>query len=262
MAQQRVPLGETMRHRVERVTSQAHGAEWSISYRAPTQRWVLPGSGGVHWRAGAEQLFVDELTAFQVDADEVYQLRSEGSAARTQTVVSRTVPHGPATLQQPRGWLLAPADMYRLRLAMLDLQQGGDPEVAIRIVRRCLAGARSLRDAAVSPAAERARCLLGTQGESVRHLRSLADAAHASPAHLTRAFHRSFGLTPHQYRTQLRIARALHGLECGERDLAGMASELGFASQSHFGAIFQRHVGTTPGAARRALLGRSRPQAQ
>ena len=44
-------------------------------------------------------------------------------------------------------------------------------------------------------------------------------------------------------------------LEHGERDLAGLAHDLGFSSQSHFGELFRREIGWTPAAARACLAG-------
>ncbi|WP_421524863.1 AraC family ligand binding domain-containing protein [Pseudomonas yamanorum] len=67
---------------------------------------------------------------------------------------------------------------------------------------------------------------------------------------LTRAFKSAFGLPPHAYLVQLRLARARHLLAKGEQP-AEVASSLGFADQSHLGRWFVRAYGMTPAAYRK-----------
>jgi AraC-like DNA-binding protein len=59
----------------------------------------------------------------------------------------------------------------------------------------------------------------------------------------------------HGYRQRLRLAAALQRLEEGERDLAALAHDLGYSSQSHLGAVFRRELGVTPAQARLELAG-------
>ena len=67
---------------------------------------------------------------------------------------------------------------------------------------------------------------------------------------LTRAFKSAFGLPPHAYLVQLRLARARHWLAKGEPP-ADVAIALGFADQSHLGRWFVRAYGLTPAAYRK-----------
>lgn len=62
---------------------------------------------------------------------------------------------------------------------------------------------------------------------------------------LTRAFKAAFGLAPHAYLVQLRLARARHLLAQGDSP-ADVAVALGFADQSHLGRWFRRAYGLTP----------------
>ncbi len=79
---------------------------------------------------------------------------------------------------------------------------------------------------------------------------TLADLVMTSEAtskqRLIRSFRREFGLTPHQYLTYLRLARARdlirHGLDCG-----AAAHAVGFYDQSQMNRHFIKHVGITPG---------------
>jgi len=67
---------------------------------------------------------------------------------------------------------------------------------------------------------------------------------------LSRAFKSAFGLAPHAYLIQLRLARARQRLARGESP-AQVASALGFADQSHLGRWFRRAYRLTPADYRR-----------
>jgi AraC-like DNA-binding protein len=84
-------------------------------------------------------------------------------------------------------------------------------------------------------------------------LHDVADAACCSLFHLSRLFRRHLGTGLHGYRQRLRLATALQRLEDGERNLAALAHDLGFAGQSHLGSVFLREIGITPAQARREL---------
>jgi AraC-like DNA-binding protein len=77
-------------------------------------------------------------------------------------------------------------------------------------------------------------------------LEQLAQVANLSPFHLNRAFSKEFGLPPHAYQTQSRIARSRTLLLDGW-SIAQVAHETGFSNQSHFGWHFKRIVGVPPG---------------
>lgn len=62
---------------------------------------------------------------------------------------------------------------------------------------------------------------------------------------LTRAFKAAFGIAPHAYLIQLRLARARRLLASGQSP-AEVAAALGFADQSHLGRWFQRVYRMTP----------------
>ncbi|MFC3942817.1 AraC family transcriptional regulator [Pseudomonas gingeri NCPPB 3146 = LMG 5327] len=67
---------------------------------------------------------------------------------------------------------------------------------------------------------------------------------------LTRAFKSAYGLPPHAYLVQLRLAKARQMLARGEQP-ATVAMALGFADQSHLGRWFLRAYGLTPAAYRK-----------
>ena len=67
-----------------------------------------------------------------------------------------------------------------------------------------------------------------------------------SRAAFTRSFRTAMGSTVHQYITQRRIAVAMRLLRNTEFDLAWIAQETGFSSQSHFTDTFHALTGSTP----------------
>lgn len=62
---------------------------------------------------------------------------------------------------------------------------------------------------------------------------------------LTRAFKAAFGLAPHAYLIQLRLAKARRLLALGDTP-ANVSAALGFADQSHLGRWFQRAYRMSP----------------
>lgn len=76
-------------------------------------------------------------------------------------------------------------------------------------------------------------------------LDDLAQACGVDRFRLTRAFKSAFGLAPHAYLIQLRLARARQLLARGESP-AQVAVALGFADQSHLGRWFRRAYHLTP----------------
>ena len=82
-------------------------------------------------------------------------------------------------------------------------------------------------------------------------LDELAALAGMSRYHLLRAFRSAYGLTPHAWQIDRRIARARRLLGQG-MSLAETALDLGFADQSHFQRAFKQRVAATPGEYRRA----------
>ena len=80
-------------------------------------------------------------------------------------------------------------------------------------------------------------------------LEELAKAAGLSPFHFARLFKAATGHPPHDYHIRLRVDRAQELLRTRAREwnLAAIASECGFADQSHFSRQFKRVVGITPG---------------
>lgn len=73
----------------------------------------------------------------------------------------------------------------------------------------------------------------------------VARRAGISPYHFIRVFEATFGVTPHRYRTDVRLTRARRWLAQGA-PVTQVCMQLGFSSLGSFSALFARHVGEAP----------------
>ncbi|WP_156374628.1 helix-turn-helix domain-containing protein [Pseudorhodoferax sp. Leaf274] len=117
------------------------------------------------------------------------------------------------------------------------------------------AGAGQLRSGARLGRAQLARVREHLQAHLAGNptLAELAGVAGVSRAHLARLFARTLGVSPHQYLLALRLREARRLLLHTALPLAQVALDTGFASQSHFGTLFRRETGLSPGAFRRSF---------
>lgn len=95
------------------------------------------------------------------------------------------------------------------------------------------------------PAARRARECLRDRAEENWSLRELAGAVGLSRFELNRQFKAAYGLPPHAWQLQARIARAKALLRQGGAP-GDLAARLGFADQAHFSRVFRRATGVPP----------------
>lgn len=100
-----------------------------------------------------------------------------------------------------------------------------------------------------------ARDLLHERMPDHPSLTELAAAVGRHPTHVARAFRREYGVTVAEYARTLRLEWAQAQLALEDSSLARIATEAGFADQSHFTRAFRRHTGLTPGRYRARLQG-------
>jgi AraC family transcriptional regulator len=81
-------------------------------------------------------------------------------------------------------------------------------------------------------------------------LSDLAREASVHPIYLARAFRRFERCSIGQYARRVRVERACCEILRGERNLADIALETGFADQAHLTRVFKRFLGVSPGAFR------------
>lgn len=97
----------------------------------------------------------------------------------------------------------------------------------------------------------RVRELLHDRALEPLRLRDIAAAVDIDPGHLSREFHRFFGVAPGEYVRQLRIEYAARRLADSDAPLSEIALAAGFADQAHFSRAFRRATGRTPREYRR-----------
>jgi len=120
---------------------------------------------------------------------------------------------------------------------------------------RPVSGRRTLRPATEADhqeLAELAKAELSRRYAEPLTLRDIAAAVHASPYHLARVFRARTGSSLHAYRNQLRLRASLDALADPDRQVRGIALELGYASASHFVDRFRAAFALSPRAYRAA----------
>jgi AraC-like DNA-binding protein len=215
-----------------------------------------------------------------------FRLRSEGKVMLADSTAGLIVPAGAElATAHPAGadtytYLSCSADLWsaavgdepgvaafhldgRLELAHLMLlraARSSDAEfgVAERLVRLVVGAAHGwclLPDTGTPPVVAAAREAILADDPSACSLFALAAALGVSPYQLSRRFSASVGMSLTRYRNRVRVSRALSRLDGGERDLAGLAADLGFADQAHLTRAVKAMVGCTPGAVRAIAAG-------
>ncbi len=115
-----------------------------------------------------------------------------------------------------------------------------------------------VNDAAISGLApwqeRRAREILRANIKRGAALKEVARECGLSVGHFSHAFRRTLGVAPHKWLIEQRVALSKEKLRDGRSSLSDVAAECGFSDQSHLARHFQRIVGVSPGAWRRALM--------
>jgi AraC-like DNA-binding protein len=84
-------------------------------------------------------------------------------------------------------------------------------------------------------------------------LKEVARECGLSVGHFSHAFRRTLGVAPHKWLIKQRVVLSKAKLRDDRLSMCDVAAECGFSDQSHLARHFQRIVGVSPGAWRRAL---------
>jgi AraC family transcriptional regulator len=129
--------------------------------------------------------------------------------------------------------------------------------LAVHFLRRYVAS-RSLLSQAIGGLApsklRRTIAYIHGHLEQALSLATLAAVAQTSPAHFARQFKQATGRTPHQYVITCRMAYAQRLLVETDLPLSEISLQVGCADQSHFTALFRKHVSLTPQEYRHTIL--------
>lgn len=115
---------------------------------------------------------------------------------------------------------------------------------AVALLRRAIDQGPGIDPARAS--FERCRAIIDREHARLTSVREAAAAAAVSPVHLARLFRRFAGIAPLTYLEQRRMAQAQALLAIGDRGVAEIAAELGYASPFTFSRAFKRVVGVAP----------------
>jgi AraC-like DNA-binding protein len=148
-----------------------------------------------------------------------------------------------ALVEELRGPLVAVASATRLLRCIGRLLAGLAPRPPHVPARR----ARRLSDGVARVGAH----LRAHAAESIS-LDELAEVAGLSKFYLLRGFRRAYGVTPHGYQRQLRLAHAWRAIADGQ-PLTRATYDAGFADQSHLTRQFAAQFGVTPARCARQL---------
>jgi AraC-like DNA-binding protein len=104
----------------------------------------------------------------------------------------------------------------------------------------------SQKPRAEKTAIQRAKNYIAEYFKNGVSLSELAEYVGLSPYYLLRSFTAEVGMPPYAYLESVRVGRAQELIKSG-RQLAEVAAETGFSSQSHMTNRFKKIIGATPG---------------
>lgn len=223
---------------------------WGPNYRPDSPRLMLPLERSVHCELDGQRFVLDAGTALWLTPHQAYRLRQPHAGQRSMVLVlDRPSLHSArrCRVALPQRWRLQRLAQQAAHGEVLAVEEG-----AVAWVDELL-GDVAHAAPPPHPAVERAREYIASDPTRCDDLMTIARAAASSPFHLARLFRRHTGRGLHGYRDELRLVLALQRLQGGERSLAQLALELGYAHHSHFSAAFKRRFGLAPTQLRRNL---------
>jgi AraC-like DNA-binding protein len=232
---------------------------WSVPEPGRTHRLVFVRQGLFRLRLDGWTGLAEPTTAYIGHPDDEQRIAHRPGAEDTCLVVTLDPGFAADVLdaRQPKGTrhTTARIDLAQRMLAARARQGADGFELAERVVH--LAADLCGRDTTGTPRrlAEDARELLATDPAGLS-LDELSSTLGVSRSHLSRTFHAATGQTLTAFRRRQRVSLALDRLEAGERDLARLAAELGFADHAHLTRTMHAELGTPPSRLRTDLQAR------
>ncbi|MFC3282812.1 AraC family transcriptional regulator [Litchfieldella rifensis] len=196
--------------------SKAHEAGWSYRACYPEAEHILEVLNELELARGG-------LPTFAVSV--LHDVEVAGAFMR----LHRLLEKGSSVLQQQTVWREALLMLFQRHARLPGAPVAGREPRAVKLARDCLAN--RLVD---PPSLEELGVMVGL-----------------SPFHFARVFRRATGLPPHAWLKQQRLERARTLLKQGWAP-AWVATEAGFADQSHLSRQFKQAYGVGPGAYRQA----------
>ena len=241
-------VAETDDFAVHAVRCTGHRPGWSEPEPFDGDQIVLVRAGRFRMRSRHGRDVLDPTTGYtQTTGEEGQFAHPAGGDVCTAIMLS------PALWRRPSGTVRVSA---RADLAHRLLLRAG-PDVGYETAERLM---DLLAHLAVDEQGGRRRALVDEAREAMASghpqaagLVPLARLLEVSPSHLSRTFRSETGMSVTRYRNRIRVGRALDRLEQGERDLAGLAADLGFADHAHLTRTIRAETGHPPTVLRRLL---------
>jgi len=255
------------------VTCRARAGSPAEDEHTLTTQVVVPLRGCFEVHRGPDVTIADPVSAVIFRAGDEYRIghpAPDGDDCFVFALPPRTAEDVASSAPTPWIGLVEPVVRLRMHGARAALRHGAvDPleaeEGALDLLRAVLHGLPSRGgtiDRTQRSTVERTRTLLASRPAERWRLDDIAREVFVSPWHLARQFRTVTGESISRYLLRVRLGLALDRLAGGERDLAVLALELGFANHSHFSARFRATLGVTPSEFRDSLradrLARSR----
>jgi AraC-like DNA-binding protein len=253
--------------RVTQVAGTTRLSTWMTPVVTTGWAVTLVRRGGYRRRTDGFEHIVDAGTGFLRGPDE--EVSTAAFATRevlTSVELHAPLLHGLPDLEPRRGPLpiepqVALAHRLLVRRAVTEGDALGVENAVVDLVYSCLDGVDPLRRIGRRPSTRLAHRRLVTDvlevlNTSLSEPLGLLDVARlvgASPHHLSRVFRQVTGVTLSEHRTRLRIHAVLDRLEDGDRNLATVAAETGFADHAHMARTVNARLGATPSSVRRLL---------
>lgn len=245
-----------------------HGQGRGEAEEAPDRAIVFVRRGCFVRRDEAGEVLLDATTAYCMNPGDEHRYDHPGHGGDDCTTLfldadlAASIWGGAPTL--PSGSLpSSPRFDLEHRLLLAGARRGADPEElaerAILLAAAALEQGDARRTASGRPATVQVRRRLtdavreALSADPGRSLPDLARSLAVSPHHLSRVFHAVHGSTISRHRMRLRARGAMERLAAGERNLARLAADLGFADQGHLCRVVRAETGQTPTALRLAL---------
>jgi AraC family transcriptional regulator len=228
-------------------------SEWKDAagrvYRCNPGTFFAPPAGWEHWLHRNSRGKHHFLFAC-IDVDRVVNQRLPAlqSVWRSRPVVYETAGHATeASFRQ-----LVRQVTVSLPYRALALRAAIDALVidASRLLVRPHASARLIP---LHPAVEIAKQAMENHPSEPWKLADLSRLARVSSNHLVTLFSKELGVSPHEFLTQIRVARAKDLLRDTDATVTTVALELGFHSSQHFARVFRQCTGKTASRFRSTL---------
>jgi AraC-like DNA-binding protein len=251
---------------VEDVRCESDRAGWSEPEESRGLGIVFVRRGSFRRRVRGRESLIDPTLAYFIRPGDEQQVahHHDGGDACTAVTLTPEMVSDVTGLDELPGEPIAvePALDLRHRLLLSWCRRTDALDIAeqtLRLIHAALAPIRPSPAHSCRPATLAARrrvvddALAALSVDPSMGLGELARTVAVSPHHLSRIFREQTGRTLTEHRNRLRVRLAMERLTQGDRNLAAVASDLGFADHSHLARTIRRELGFTPSMLREIL---------